>query len=139
MFTGRQKELTKMESMYQEASFQFAVIYGRRRVGKTTLIAEFLKDKPSISYIAMEGTMKENLVGLSHAVMQKADTMSYTTILKHCLRILTNCAKRKRSSWPSMSILIWQQLIRLFLLCCKNISILAGKTAGCFLFCADLP
>lgn len=72
MFTGRQKELTKLESMYQEASFQFAVIYGRRRVGKTTLIAEFLKDKPSISYIAMEGTMKENLVGLSYAVMQKS-------------------------------------------------------------------
>ncbi len=41
MFAGRQKELEKLESMYQEDIFQFAVIYGRRRGDKTTLIAEF--------------------------------------------------------------------------------------------------
>lgn len=70
MFTGRKKELKKLESMYQEDTFQFAVIYGRRRIGKTTLISEFLKDKKAISYIAIEGTMKENLAGLSLAVMR---------------------------------------------------------------------
>ena len=70
MFAGRQKELKKLESMYQEDIFQFAVIYGRRRVGKTTLIAEFLKDRQAISYIAIEGTMKENLTGLSMEVMR---------------------------------------------------------------------
>ena len=69
MFAGRQKELNKLESMYREEGFQFAVIYGRRRVGKTTLIAEFAKDKPVISYISIEGTMKENLEGLSRAVL----------------------------------------------------------------------
>lgn len=69
MFAGRQKELVKLESMYREESFQFAVIYGRRRVGKTTLISEFLKDKRAISYISVEGTMKENLTGLSAAVV----------------------------------------------------------------------
>lgn len=69
MFAGRQKELVKLESMYKEESFQFAVIYGRRRVGKTTLISEFLKDKRAISYISVEGTMKENLTGLSAAVV----------------------------------------------------------------------
>lgn len=70
MFAGRQKELEKLESMYQEDIFQFAVIYGRRRVGKTTLIAEFLKDKKAIFYISIEGTMKENLMGLSQAVLR---------------------------------------------------------------------
>ena len=70
MFTGRKKELKKLESMYQEDTFQFAVIYGRRRIGKTTLISEFLKDTKAISYIAVEGTMKENLTGLSVAVMR---------------------------------------------------------------------
>lgn len=70
MFVGRQKELDKLENMYREDVFQFAVIYGRRRVGKTTLIAEFLKDKKAISYISIEGTMKENLMGVSQAVMR---------------------------------------------------------------------
>lgn len=70
MFAGRKKELKKLESMYAGSDFQFAVLYGRRRVGKTTLIAEFIKNKQAISYISIEGTMKENLDGLSHAVMR---------------------------------------------------------------------
>ena len=33
MFVGRESELTKLEKMYSTNEFQFAVIYGRRRVG----------------------------------------------------------------------------------------------------------
>ncbi len=43
MFIGRESELIKLEKMYSTNEFQFAVIYGRRRVGKTTLIREFLE------------------------------------------------------------------------------------------------
>ena len=38
MFVGREAELAKLESLYEQRSFQMAVVYGRRRVGKTTLI-----------------------------------------------------------------------------------------------------
>lgn len=48
MFVGRESELTKLEKMYSTNEFQFAIIYGRRRVGKTTLIREFLKNKESL-------------------------------------------------------------------------------------------
>ncbi len=48
MFVGRQQELKKLNAMYESGQFEFAVIYGRRRVGKTTLIKEFCKvKKPS--------------------------------------------------------------------------------------------
>ena len=33
MFVGRESELTNLEKMYSTNDFQFAVIYGRRRVG----------------------------------------------------------------------------------------------------------
>lgn len=33
MFIGRESELIKLEKMYSTNEFQFAVIYGRRRVG----------------------------------------------------------------------------------------------------------
>ena len=62
--------------MYASNQFQFAVIYGRRRVGKTTLIREFLKNKESLLYVALEGTQKENLIGLSKAV-SKSDLFIY--------------------------------------------------------------
>ena len=65
MFVGRESELIKLEKMYSTNEFQFAVIYGRRRVGKTTLIREFLKNKESLLYVSLEGTQKENLIGLS--------------------------------------------------------------------------
>ena len=38
MFIGRERELSKLNKMYQSEMFEFAVLYGRRRVGKTTLI-----------------------------------------------------------------------------------------------------
>lgn len=41
-FIGRKAELAKLNAEY-ERDGGFVVIYGRRRVGKTTLIKEFLK------------------------------------------------------------------------------------------------
>ena len=48
MFVGRERELQKLESMYESDQFEFAVFYGRRRVGKTTLINEFCKNKKTM-------------------------------------------------------------------------------------------
>lgn len=47
MFYGRDTELLKLNEMYNSRQFEFAIIYGRRRVGKTTLIREYqhLKQK----------------------------------------------------------------------------------------------
>ena len=38
MFIGREKELAILDNLYNSDKFEFAVIYGRRRVGKTALI-----------------------------------------------------------------------------------------------------
>lgn len=69
MFVGRSKELKKLRKLYESDSFEFAVFYGRRRVGKTTLINEFIKDKKAVYYMSVEGTRKENLAGLSKALL----------------------------------------------------------------------
>ena len=50
MFVGRSKELKKLQKLYENDSFEFAVFYGRRRIGKTTLINEFIKDKKAVYY-----------------------------------------------------------------------------------------
>jgi len=61
MFVGRETELKKLNDMYNGDSFEFAVIYGRRRVGKTTLIKEFIKDKNAIFFISREADGAVNL------------------------------------------------------------------------------
>ena len=43
MFIGRERELALLEDRYASGSFEFVPIYGRRRVGKTTLIKRFLE------------------------------------------------------------------------------------------------
>lgn len=69
MFIGRKRELDKLHALYARDAFEFVVFYGRRRVGKTTLLREFMKDKEGIYYMAVEGTQKENLRGLSAAFL----------------------------------------------------------------------
>lgn len=50
MFIGREKELESLKEFYDKDGIGMTVIYGRRRIGKSTLISEFIKDK-KIFYI----------------------------------------------------------------------------------------
>ena len=65
MFIGRERELKTLNTLYTSDRFQFAVIYGRRRVGKTALISEFIKDKESIFFTGVESNAKQNLDNFS--------------------------------------------------------------------------
>lgn len=61
MFFGRETELKKLNDMYNSEKFECAIIYGRRRVGKTTLIREFCRDKKYIYFVAREASGEVNL------------------------------------------------------------------------------
>lgn len=69
MFVGRKNELESLTKSYNKDSFQFPVLYGRRRVGKTTLINEFCKGKKAIYFVAVQSTAKENLDILSLQIL----------------------------------------------------------------------
>ena len=68
-FYCREDELQKLNKRYAGDKFECIVIYGRRRVGKTALINEFCKDKPTIFFSALNTTGKENLEALSRSIM----------------------------------------------------------------------
>ncbi len=67
-FIGREKELGALNDLYNKNEFQLFVLYGRRRVGKTTLLNEFCKDKASIFYSAEQSNNKLNLAKFSEIV-----------------------------------------------------------------------
>lgn len=61
MFINREHELTSLNDEYKSKGSSFTVIYGRRRIGKTALIREFIKDKPALYYFATESNPTEQL------------------------------------------------------------------------------
>jgi AAA+ ATPase superfamily predicted ATPase len=61
MFVGRNDELRELNALYAKGGFQMVVVYGRRRVGKTTLLAQFASEKPTIFFTAQESNDVENL------------------------------------------------------------------------------
>lgn len=71
MFYCRENELRKMNQRYEGGSFECVIIYGRRRVGKTSLISRFCEGKPTIYFSALlEETEKENLKTFSRAISE---------------------------------------------------------------------
>ncbi len=70
MFIGRERELNALEKLYTSNKFEFALIYGRRRVGKTALINQFLGDKKAIYFMGVESNAKQNLENFSKNIIE---------------------------------------------------------------------
>ena len=61
-FVNRAKELNALEKQYHSKESSLVIVYGRRRVGKTALIAEFLKrHSDSLYFLATEESEMQNL------------------------------------------------------------------------------
>ena len=70
MFIGRERELDKCNKLYEQGKFQLFILYGRRRVGKTTFLKEFCKDKDTIFYSAEQSNSKMNLKKFSDIIFE---------------------------------------------------------------------
>lgn len=73
MFIGRKKELNELNFRFNNSKKEFGVIYGRRRIGKSTLINEFLKDKPNIFFQAKKDSIYGNLRSFSYEIDKLLD------------------------------------------------------------------
>ena len=73
MFVGRERELKALKDVYDKNGFGMTIIYGRRRVGKSTLIKEFIKGKKVIFYTATKVGAERNLELFSKQVLDVLD------------------------------------------------------------------
>ncbi len=99
MFIGREPELSELSRLYHSNQFEFAVIYGRRRIGKTAIISEFTKDKAAIFFTGIETNARQNLDNLSRCIMEYSTGSSsspFFSDFQTALEYVFELAKTKR-------------------------------------------
>ncbi len=70
---GRREELAFLKDLYDSDKFEYLVMYGRRRVGKTTILQEFSKSCNSIFFPAREKNDALNLEDFSKVIQYHFD------------------------------------------------------------------
>lgn len=97
MFIGRERELDALSKLYKSDKFEFAVIYGRRRVGKTALINKFISDKKAIYFMGVESNAKQNLENFSKSIMEysngietESSFLSFQAALEYVFKLAEN-------------------------------------------------
>lgn len=70
MFVGREGELAKLEEQFSSTSRTAVLVYGKRRVGKSTLIAQAAKsfDGTVIEHLCAQSSFEGNLELLCRSV-----------------------------------------------------------------------
>ena len=59
-FVNRDRELERLDALYESDTAAMAVMYGRRRMGKTTLALESIRDRnDAVYYQATRGTAEQ--------------------------------------------------------------------------------
>ena len=99
MFIGRDQELHTLDRLFHSDQFEFAVVYGRRRVGKTALINEFVRDKKVIFFTGVETNEKQNLENFSKCIMEYATGVpadSYFSSFQAALEYVFELSAKKR-------------------------------------------
>ena len=154
MFYCRNEELRKLNKRYDDENFECIVIYGRRRVGKTTIINEFCKGKPTVFFSALlEGTAKDNLKTLSRAIYaykepNVTDAPEYNSF-DSALGEITRLAEKERivfvideypylaKSYPSISSRLqhlidhtWKDSKLYLILCGSSMSFMENQVLG---------
>ena len=79
MFIGREREMDSLNRLSSSDKFEFVVLYGRRRVGKTALITHFIEGKPAVYFVGVESNAKQNLENLSKSIIEYASGLDTET------------------------------------------------------------
>ncbi len=69
-FVNREKELDFLHEKWRERGAQLIILWGKRRIGKTELVKQFIKDKPHIYFLSESTSELEQLKRFSFAIGQ---------------------------------------------------------------------
>ena len=109
MFIGRKKELNSLEDVYEKTGFGMTIIYGRRRIGKSTLIREFIKGKKAIFYTATKVGAERNLELFSKQVLDVLDP-TYSDVTFPSVESILDIITKKVEEEKKKTVLVIDEL-----------------------------
>ncbi|MFT4312247.1 MAG: ATP-binding protein [Candidatus Woesearchaeota archaeon] len=96
-FFGRREELAFLEKQYQADTPSLVILYGRRRVGKTELIKQFLKNKPNTYYMFDEQPEEVNIKALHEKTARNLKNDLFSQIqIQNWYQFFENLCKLKK-------------------------------------------
>lgn len=151
MFVNRTKELESLEKQYATDQSSLVIVYGRRRVGKTALITEFLKRHPdSLYFLATEESETQNLNYFKAQVAEftgnellKTAAVDWFTVFKTLIDYKTETKKiivldefqyigQSNAAFPSVMQKVWDALLKeanvMLILCGSLVSLMKSQT-----------
>jgi len=103
-FIGRTEELAALERVYEGGKTAMVPVYGRRRVGKSQLILEFLRNKPSLYYLGNQASaalqQREFLRRAADALEAPLLASLAATSWREVLRHVTDCIQARGKDAP---------------------------------------
>lgn len=150
-FVDREKELEILEKEYKSEGSSFVIIYGRRRVGKTTLISKFINNKKALFFLASrESEYQNRLVFRDRAaefigseLLKNVDVKNWDIIFKEIMNTSFDSKPiivfdefqyigKSEPSFPSIFQRIWEEQLKnksvMVILCGSLISLMEQQT-----------
>lgn len=150
-FIDREDEIRTLENEYARKGSALVILYGRRRVGKTTLISEFIKDKPALFFLASEESEAQNRSEfkdraaefINNDLLRDAKVSSWDTIFKTIMQTDFEAKPvividefqyigKSNPAFPSVFQRIWEEQLKdkpvMVILCGSLISMMESQT-----------
>lgn len=150
-FINRIQEMKTLEEQYNMSSSSMVILYGRRRVGKTSLISEFLKKhNDNIYFLATEESEVLNLKAFREQVSEyignellKSASVDWLTVFKLLAEYKTQTKKvividefqyigEDNNAFPSIMQKVWDTLLKdaniMLILCGSLITLMKRQT-----------
>ena len=150
-FVDRELEMETLQNEYERDGSALVVLYGRRRVGKTTLISEFIKDKKALFFLASEESEGQNRNAFKEKVadfidsdlLRSAEIKSWDVLFKSIMDTPFDSKPvivldefqylgKANPAFPSIFQRIWEEILKdrsvMVILCGSLISMMESQT-----------
>ena len=150
-FVDREQEMATLQSEYGRDGSALVVLYGRRRVGKTTLISEFIKNKKALFFLASEESESQNRLAfqekaadfLNSDLLKNVEVKSWDVLFRAIMDTHFDSKPvivldefqylgRSNPAFPSVFQRIWEEILKdrqvMVILCGSLISMMQSQT-----------